>query len=512
MAKSLNDSINVSIFTALKVSEVSKVPVLIMSNPGVGKSTSVEMYAKVRGYNLVLLRGNSTTAEEIMGYDVADTNLEEPTTKHLRPSWYTKILKEHESGGKSLLFLDEITTANEYVQAALLHLVFERKVGDEKLPEDTLIVSAGNYAQNLSNSMQMLPPLMNRFMIYNIVPSYKDLDTFLCRYEGAIGSEGKVNDFMDNLCKTMVKLDSQEVDIPVDQENKIGEYIERGIKLTAKSLMTSGSKPVDPTITDLQNIYSDTENESKLYGFITFRTLNYLRDVTLASFKCFGKAGITSDNYRNMIDGLCGIGLSRDQKGKNVIKTPVSKEFYDCMVNIVNDIEKMKNSKLPGYTKFFNDIVNGKEKSDGKFDTFKVPEMQAVINKLNELKSDKELKSIERPIDPECISKLCKISRDSGINATKIKVNQTGRFLDQMSVETFTGYVTYWNTLTDLMTSLRELVSDNSKGYKSETTSVLNTTQEDLRTAGFKLRSIKKIILQEDPALGNIIPDVRSYK
>ena len=136
MAKSLNDSINVSIFTALKVSEVSKVPVLIMSNPGVGKSTSVEMYAKVRGYNLVLLRGNSTTAEEIMGYDVADTNLEEPTTKHLRPSWYTKILKEHESGGKSLLFLDEITTANEYVQAALLHLVFERKVGDEKLPED----------------------------------------------------------------------------------------------------------------------------------------------------------------------------------------------------------------------------------------------------------------------------------------------------------------------------------------------------------------------------------------
>ena len=38
MAKSQNESINISIFTALKVSEISKVPVLIMSNPGLGTS------------------------------------------------------------------------------------------------------------------------------------------------------------------------------------------------------------------------------------------------------------------------------------------------------------------------------------------------------------------------------------------------------------------------------------------------------------------------------------------
>lgn len=78
--------------------------------------------------------------------------------------------------------------------------------------------------------------------------------------------------------------------------------------------MTSGGKPVDLAITELNGIYADAENETKLYGFTTFRTLNYLRDVTIASFKCFGKSGITSDNYRNMIDGLCGIGISRDPK------------------------------------------------------------------------------------------------------------------------------------------------------------------------------------------------------
>lgn len=506
MTKSKNDNINISIFTALKVSEISKVPVLIMSNPGLGKSTSVEMFAEVRDYHLTLLRGNSTSPEEVLGFDVFDNTIKDAkSTKHLRPTWFAEILEVAEKGGKTLLFLDEITTCHSAIQAALLHLVFERKVGSERLPEDTLIVSAGNYAQNLSNSMEMLPPLMNRFMIFNITPDHTDLDTFLCKFDGAIASEGKIKDFMGNLKETMKKLDAQEVDIPKDQYNKIGEYIERGIKQTARALMTSGSKPVDLAITDLNGIYADAENETKLYGFTTFRTLNYLRDVTIASFKCFGKSGITSDNYRNMIDGLCGIGISRDPKTKNVVKTPISKDFYDTMVNIVNDIEKMKNDKLPKYTKFFNEIVDGKKK-------FEVPEMQAVINKLSELKADKDLENIERPIDPACIEKLCKLSKDSGSSITKIKVSTTDKFLDKVPTETFIGYVSYWNTLSDLMTSLQSLISDSTKGYKDDTMSLLKNTQEDLRTSGFKLRSIRKIILQEDPSMGSLIPDIRSFK
>lgn len=507
MAKSKNDNINISIFTALKVSEISKVPVLIMSNPGLGKSTSVEMFAEVRDYHLTLLRGNSTSPEEVLGFDVFDNTIKDAkSTKHLRPTWFAEILEVAEKGGKTLLFLDEITTCHSAIQAALLHLVFERKVGSERLPEDTLIVSAGNYAQNLSNSMEMLPPLMNRFMIFNITPDHTDLDTFLCKFDGAIASsEGKIKDFMGNLKETMKKLDAQEVDIPKDQYNKIGEYIERGIKQTARALMTSGSKPVDLAITDLNGIYADAENETKLYGFTTFRTLNYLRDVTIASFKCFGKSGITSDNYRNMIDGLCGIGISRDPKTKNVVKTPISKDFYDTMVNIVNDIEKMKNDKLPKYTKFFNEIVDGKKK-------FEVPEMQAVINKLSELKADKDLENIERPIDPACIEKLCKLSKDSGSSITKIKVSTTDKFLDKVPTETFIGYVSYWNTLSDFITSLQSLISDSTKGYKDDTMSLLKNTQEDLRTSGFKLRSIRKIILQEDPSMGSLIPDIRSFK
>lgn len=506
----LNDSINVSIFTALKVSEMSKVPVLIMSNPGLGKSTTVELFAKVRGYKLILLRGNSTTSEEIMGYDVANDNPEAKTTIHLRPSWYTKILKHSETGGKTLLFLDEITTANEYVQASLLHLVFERKVGDEELPEDTLIVSAGNYAQNLSNSMQMLPPLMNRFMIFNITPTHKDLDTFLCKYEGAIASkDGKVNDFMKALEKVMVKLDSQEMkDLTEGQINKIGEYIERGIKMTTRSLMTSGAKVLDMSITDLQGLYADAENETKLYGFATFRTLNKLRDVTLASYLCFGKAGITSDNYRNMVDGLCGIGLSRDPKSKNVVKTIISSEYYNCMLTIVNDIEKMKNSALPRYTQFFVDIIGEGDVDKKRFD---MPQIQAVTNKVKEMERDKELSNIERPIDPSFVKSILRILRNSGVNLMKVRLDSGGKITQNISTEDLISAVTTWNSIVDSVVSIGGVISDPKRGYKDDVSNYLTNIKDDLSTSGYRLRMIRKSMSNVDPSIVNIVPEVRSY-
>lgn len=505
MAKSRNESINVSIFTALKVSEKSNVPVLIMSNPGLGKSTTVSMFAKVRGYHLQLLRGNSTSETEVLGYDVVDQESGGKSTIHTRPTWYTEILEKEKEGIHTLLFLDEITTANEYVQAALLHLIFERMVGSEKLPDGTLIVSAGNYAQNLSNQMNMLPPLMNRFMIYNITPDHTDLDSFLCKYEGAIAdSEGKVKNYMDVLVDKMKKLDEQEVDIPEAQLNKIGEYIERGIKDTTKFLATSGEKAIDFSVKDLQGLYADADDDSKLCGFVTFRTLNYLRDVTLAVVKCFGKAGITSDNYRNMIDGLVGYGISRDSKTKDVKKNYIGKDYYDSMVNIINEIEKMKNDKLPEYEKFFNTVTDKKKKFD-------VSDMQAIINKISEMRSDKDLKNIERPIDPAMVEKLCSITKASGKDVANIKISSSEHMLDKISSETFMGYVTYWNVVADLITSIQGAVSDQKANYKGNTINCVKDTQSELRACGFKLRSLRKIMTIEDPGLNDIIPEVKSF-
>lgn len=511
--RSGNRNINTDIFCALKVAEKSKVPVLFLSNPGAGKSTTVSMFAKVRGYEVVLLRGNSTSPEEVMGYDVAPREVSydhKMAAISLRPSWFEEVIRNHEDGKKTLLFLDEITTANEYVQAALLHLIFERKVHNESLPEDTLIVSAGNYAQNLSNTMSLLPPVMNRFMIFNIIPCVDDLGTFLNRYEGSLKS-GHPNNYFDELEKLMKSLDEQEiVDLDEETYNKIGEHIETGIKGTARMLMTSGEKPVDMTVTDLQNIYSDTENDSKLYGFISFRTLNYLRDITMAYYLCFGKSGIESDIYRNSVDGLCGIGVKRDSKGE-VKVTKIGKEFADTMCQIVNDIEKMNNSKVKEYERFFTEILNPDKESNGKKVKYTDPQLGAIINKLREVLNDKSLKSVSRPIESIILSDLCDNLKET-TSRVNTKVSTSGNFLDSVSAEKFIANVVTWNMIVDATTSIVELVNSSNMDYFEDTKNKVKTFTADLRPISFKLRSFRKLVLQEDPTLGSTIPDVKSVE
>lgn len=515
MAKSKSENINVSIFTALKVSEFSKVPLLIMSNPGIGKSTTVEMFAKVRGYHLQLLRGNSTTESEVLGYDVADTSEGSKTTKHMRPSWYTKILEKEAEGIHTLLFLDEITTANDWVQSALLHLVFERMVGDEPLPENTLIVSAGNYAQNLSNNMNMLPPLMNRFMIYNIVPEVSDLDLFLSKYKGAIASpEGLIPDRNVELLKMMEQLDAQE-EKGFDEGalNKAGEHIERCIREVTKMLWQKEGL-INLAEKDLKDIYSDSDNEVKLYGFISFRTLNYLRDVTMAVFKCFGKPGLVSDNYRNMVDGLCGIGVTKDKSG-NLKIAKVGGNYFDSMRVTANEIEKMKNSSLPKYERFFFDILETVKKRDSKEKKmlFEKAEMQAISNKMVELFNDKGLSGIERPVDVSIIKSVCDALIDSGTDLANIKVSKstTAGGAADIDFNTVAGKIEYWNLMMDVYNSIVKLTMDSKANYDAVTKDSVSNLKDNLKKFAFCLKSLRKFLVTQEPTTAELVPVIKDY-
>ena len=504
MAK--KDNINASIFCALKVSEKSKVPVLLIANPGMGKSTTVEMYAEARGYELILLRGNSESAESILGYSVSPGDIKPGETQsaiHLRPDWFQKLLDNDAAGKKSLLFLDEITTANEFVQAALLHLIFERKVGTEDIPESTLIVSAGNYASNLSNTMQMLPPLMNRFEIFNIQADVDDLDTFLSKYDGA--TTGSKHNKKKEIAEEMKMLDSQEVNqtkLGDDFEDKVGDYIERTVKLTAKQLMVGSQKKLNLNITDMQDIYSDLEDDAELPGFVTLRTLGYLVEVAKESYMCFGKAGLTSNNFKKMIRGLVGIGLTRNSNGE-VVKNDLTNIWFDNFKDVVNDIEKMNNHTLPVYVKFFKDAVKGKT-------TFEVADMNAIINKFKEFKADKTVTSIERPIDGPIVGKICDILKASGSNLIKFKLSKKDNITNQISIEKFNGMASFWTYVADTMNIIDEFVHDKTKNYQTDTVSVVDIAKEALCKNSWKLKTVRKLMILNDPDLGSMIPEIKS--
>lgn len=76
------------------------------------------------------------------------------------PQWAVELVR----AGRGLLFLDELSTATPAVQAALLRVVLERKVGALQLPPGVRIVAAANPRASAADGWELSPPLANRFV------------------------------------------------------------------------------------------------------------------------------------------------------------------------------------------------------------------------------------------------------------------------------------------------------------------------------------------------------------
>lgn len=142
-------------------------PGIIMSVPGLGKTSTIEMYCKAFDLNLTTLIASQYASDDILGIQVNDNG----KLKRLTPSWFDDLLERSQNGKPNILFIDEITTCDEFIQAPLLNLIFNKSLGLHKLPENTFILAAGNYEDCLNKAFTMTAPLVNRFLILNLSPS-----------------------------------------------------------------------------------------------------------------------------------------------------------------------------------------------------------------------------------------------------------------------------------------------------------------------------------------------------
>jgi hypothetical protein len=78
--------------------------------------------------------------------------------KYVPPAWVEEL------AGGGILFFDEISTAPPAVQAALLRVVLERRVGEHQLPDTVWVVAAANPPDQAAGGWDLAPPLANRFM------------------------------------------------------------------------------------------------------------------------------------------------------------------------------------------------------------------------------------------------------------------------------------------------------------------------------------------------------------
>lgn len=130
-------------------------PVLLWGNPGEGKSKMIEQVAGQLGRPCEVVVGSVREASDFVGLPVRVGD----SVSFAPPRWATRCVERPDT----VVFLDELTTAQPSVQAAMLRVVLEREVGDLQLPESVAFVAAANPPEVSAGGDDLAPPLANRF-------------------------------------------------------------------------------------------------------------------------------------------------------------------------------------------------------------------------------------------------------------------------------------------------------------------------------------------------------------
>ncbi len=126
-------------------------PVFIWGAPGIGKSAIVEQFAEDVGLECVSLLGSQLAPEDIIGVpQIADgKSVFCPPRMIAQDKPYC-------------LFLDELNACSQEVQKAFYSLILERRIGEYRLPDGSIVIGAGNRAQDNAITRQMSSALLNR--------------------------------------------------------------------------------------------------------------------------------------------------------------------------------------------------------------------------------------------------------------------------------------------------------------------------------------------------------------
>jgi|TARA_B110000908_G_scaffold170557_1_gene230504 hypothetical protein len=149
-----------------------KRPMMIWGPPGIGKSDLVagvcSEYPNSYLIDVRLPLWEPTDIKGIPYYNAKENNM----------TWAAPSeLPTEEFAAKYdtiFLFLDELNGGAPAVQAAAYQLILNRKVGTYKLPDNVVIVAAGNRETDKGVTYRMPKPLANRFVHYEIRVDFED--------------------------------------------------------------------------------------------------------------------------------------------------------------------------------------------------------------------------------------------------------------------------------------------------------------------------------------------------
>jgi len=164
-----SDTLQQVIQVCLKINR----PLFVWGNPGIGKSDNIRQviqHYKDEGLRALLIdiRASQLDAVDTRGvpftYEVHSTESDKVVK---RTAWAIPDLFPTAEVAAAydiiIIFLDELNNAPPSVQAALYQLVLDRKLGDYVLPDNVIVIAAGNLETDRGATHRMATPLADRF-------------------------------------------------------------------------------------------------------------------------------------------------------------------------------------------------------------------------------------------------------------------------------------------------------------------------------------------------------------
>lgn len=158
----------------------SSEPVLYLAGaPGIGKTFIVRQAAEDHGYTLYTVIGASLLAEDVGGQPVVshrDYDGEAtPVITFALSVIIQEVLDLRERTGKPVVvFFDEASRIALDVQAPLLSFIQFRGLHGAYLPDDTILIMAGNREDDDGGGIPLLAPMINRVVVIDVQADAKE--------------------------------------------------------------------------------------------------------------------------------------------------------------------------------------------------------------------------------------------------------------------------------------------------------------------------------------------------
>lgn len=156
----------------LRIAMVANQTVLLIGDPGVGKSAICYLAAHEMDMPMFVLLGSTLDPTDIGGLPMRAED-----GKRVLRLPLDEIYQCSDKPG--VLFLDEISAAPGPVQAAMLRLILERKAGSVTLHPETRVIAACNPPEQAPAGFELSAPLMGRMAVVNFRPDDSEVIDFL---------------------------------------------------------------------------------------------------------------------------------------------------------------------------------------------------------------------------------------------------------------------------------------------------------------------------------------------